>query len=150
MLTFTFIFTMVALVVIAAVIVWEMTIRSPRYAYRTRSLRGRGWSSACPAATNAEIRDFLSVFANAFAKRENEHVKFVPSDTLSNAYRKLRPGRITPDTQEFEALARELNRHYGLAFDSYRASGITLGALLDLSLATAKQAREARHGLLAH
>ena len=96
---------------------------------RYRPCQGRAWRSTFPAASRTDIREFLSVFASAFAFQESEKLHFRPDDEVLGIYRAVNPTRWLPDVQEFETLAKALRERYGLMLDDIWYEGMTLGGL---------------------
>ncbi|BBE50660.1 hypothetical protein OYT1_ch1100 [Ferriphaselus amnicola] len=94
-----------------------------------RACQGRGWRSAFPTAPKAEIREFLALFAEAFAFPNKEKLKFSPDDKILSVYRTLYPSRWTPDALEVETLAKDIEAKYGLQFSSVWSENLTLGEL---------------------
>ena len=99
---------------------------------RYRPCQGRAWRSTFPAASRTDIREFLSVFASAFAFQESEKLHFRPDDEVLGIYRAVNPTRWLPDVQEFETLAKALRERYGLMLDDIWYEGMTLGVLFQL------------------
>ena len=121
--------SIVAILVLLAVAwsaLWIGNIGNP---FRARTCQGRLWRRTFPAASRKQIRDFLSLFADAFAFRDTERLKFRPDDQLLGIYRALHPSRWKTDTLAFDTLARELRARYGVALDDIWNERMTLGAL---------------------
>lgn len=94
-----------------------------------RPWQGRAWRSTFPTASRKEIRDFLGLFASAFALRDSEQQRFRPDDEVLVIYRAMNPTRWLPDTAELDALARTLRERYGLMLDEIWHEDLTLGGL---------------------
>ena len=96
---------------------------------RTRASQGRLWRRAFPWASNRQIREFLAVFAEAFAFRDTDKLKFRPDDQLLGIYKTLHPSKWLSDAAEIQKLARELRARYGVALEEVWDEHMTLGAL---------------------
>lgn len=121
--------SIVAILVLLAVAwsaLWIGNIRNP---FRARTCQGRLWRRTFPAASKKQIRDFLSLFADAFAFRDTERLRFRPDDQLLGIYRALHPAKWTADAFAFDTLARELRARYGVALEEIWNERMTLGTL---------------------
>ncbi|MCE4553770.1 hypothetical protein [Pelomonas cellulosilytica] len=98
-------------------------------AYRERSCQGSAWKHAFPAASNAQIRDFLGLFVRAFAFSDRHRLLFSPGDRVLDVYGHLYPKRWMPDALELETLARDLKLTHGLELQARWHSDMTLGEL---------------------
>ncbi|QNA90637.1 hypothetical protein G4G28_22840 [Massilia sp. Dwa41.01b] len=96
--------------------------------FRARTCQGRLWRRAFPAASKKQIREFLSLFTDAFAFRDIDQLKFRPDDQLLGIYRALHPSKWMADALELEILSAELRARYGVAPDTWDER-MTLGAL---------------------
>ncbi|RJG21941.1 hypothetical protein D3872_06070 [Massilia cavernae] len=132
---------------IACVIIWEMKFRNPTPTYRSRSFQGKGWRHAFPDASKSDVREFLTAFVSSFAFRETEQLDLSPTDTLTAAYRKLRPSRTWPDAAETEALARDMRRQIGVELDTNWTHGMTLGTVFGQALQNKKESPAVRREL---
>jgi hypothetical protein len=117
-------------VAIAAVILWGLIdgARLPG-AYGVRQCQGRDWRRAFPEAPKAQIREFLTLFVEAFAFAEKEKLKLSPDDRILSIYRTRYPSRWTPDALELETLAKDVKTKYGLSLASIWNENLTLGQL---------------------
>ncbi|MET0982632.1 MAG: hypothetical protein ABWY02_11060 [Telluria sp.] len=97
--------------------------------FRARSSQGRLWRRAFPRASKRQIREFLAMFAEAFAFRDTEKLKFRPDDQLLGIYKTLHPSKWMADAAEIRKLASELRARYGVALEEVWDEHITLGAL---------------------
>lgn len=97
--------------------------------FRTRASQGRLWRRAFPWASNRQIREFLAVFAEAFAFRDTDKLKFRPDDQLLGIYKTLHPSKWGGDAMEFNHLDKGLRTRYGVALDEVWDEHMTLGAL---------------------
>jgi propanediol dehydratase small subunit len=96
---------------------------------RQRSCQGKGWRRTFPNAPKQDIREFLSVFVEAFAFDEREKLKLSPDDGILQIYRHLYPHRWMPDSLEVETLAKSLERRYQVRLGEIWREDITLGDL---------------------
>jgi hypothetical protein len=97
---------------------------------RTRPPQDRLWRRAFPRASRRQIRAFLTVFAEAFALRDTEKLKFRPDDELLGIC-KTRHAPASPADAELRKLAAGLRARYGVALEEVWDEHITLGALFD-------------------
>jgi hypothetical protein len=97
--------------------------------FRNRASQGRLWRRAFPWASRRQIREFLDVFAEAFAFRDTEPLKFRPDDQLLGIYKTLHPSKWMAGASELQKLATELRARYGVALDEVWDEHMTLGAL---------------------
>ena len=97
--------------------------------FRTRACQGRQWRRAFPWASKRQIREFLTMFAEAFAFRDTEKLKFRPDDQLLGIYKTLHPSTWGGDALEFNHLDKGLRARYGVALDEVWDEHMTLGTL---------------------
>jgi hypothetical protein len=76
-----------------------------------------------------EIREFLSLFVQAFAFKDTERLKFKPTDEVLGIYRALYPQKWMPDALEVETLAKDLGKRYGINLGELWRDSITLGEI---------------------
>jgi len=94
---------------------------------RERKCQGAAWRRAFPEAPKQAIREFLSVFVDAFAFRKSERLKFRPEDKIIDIYRSVYPKRLIPDALELETFAEDLERRFGFRLVSVWSDQLTLG-----------------------
>ena len=97
--------------------------------FHSRNCQGKGWRKAFPSASKQEIREFLTVFVEAFAFSNKERLKLNPNDSIFLVYRTLYPSKWTPDGLELETLAANIESKYGLQFRVIWHEQLTLGEL---------------------
>jgi hypothetical protein len=102
--------------------------RLPR-PYRDRVCQGRDWKREFPNASKGEIRSFLALFADAFAFDADDRLKLHPNDLPIDIYRKRYPSQLNPDALEFETLAIDFERSYGVRLEAIWKDAFTLGDL---------------------
>lgn len=126
--------TIVILSLIAALVLWSVLfggrLPSPYY---TRSCQGKGWRTTFPFAPKQEIREFLSVFVDAFAFSQKERLKLNPEDQVLQIYRAIYPSRWTPDAMEIETFAKDVEAKYGFSLESVWHEKVTLGELFQIA-----------------
>jgi len=116
----------------AAKAVWRaMPIGRPPALYRGRPCQGRVWRQRYPNVAKQEIRAFLLTFADSFAYRKHEKLKFSPDDALLAIYRAHYPARWMPDALEMETLAARLQKRYGLSLTRIWRDTLTLGEVFE-------------------
>ena len=115
---------------IAATVVWTTLFggKLPR-PFGSRSCQGKDWRQSFPDASKTEIRQFLSVFTEAFAFDNREKLKLNPNDQMLDIYRALYPHKWQADAMEFETLDKDLKSIYGVSFNNVWRDGLTLGQL---------------------
>ncbi|PLP97285.1 hypothetical protein CYJ10_28570 [Cupriavidus pauculus] len=98
-------------------------------AYARRRCQGRAWRNAFPTASKAEIRDYLSLFADAFAVRDTHKLQFRPDDTILSIYRAWYRYPWMADALELETLAEAIETRHGLRLENLWTDDLTLGQL---------------------
>ncbi|MFC4932521.1 hypothetical protein [Massilia sp. GCM10023247] len=121
--------SIVAILVLLALAWWVLSYGQIPNPFRTRICQGRLWRRAFPWASKRQIREFLSVFAEAFAFGDTDKLKFRPDDQLLSIYKALHPSKWMADAAELQKLASELRTRYGVALDDIWDEHMTLGAL---------------------
>jgi len=97
--------------------------------FRQRNCMGRHWKAEFPEHSASDIRSFLIFFVDAFAFDRKDKLQFKPSDKLLVIYRELYPHKWQADALEFETLAEDLHKQYGIDFGSLWHDDLTLGEL---------------------
>jgi propanediol dehydratase small subunit len=121
--------SIVAILVLLAVAWSALAFGQISNPFRTRTSQGRLWRRAFPGASKRQIGEFLTVFAQAFAFRDTEKLKFRPDDQLLGIYKALHPSKWMADASELQKLSTELRARYGVALDDILDERMTLGAL---------------------
>jgi len=126
--------TFVILFIIAASVLWSVLFggRLPK-PYNIRTCQGKGWRNAFPSSSKQDIREFLSVFVDAFAFSQKERLKLNPEDQILRIYRAIYPSKWTPDALELETLTRDIKAKYGFALESVWHEKVTLGELFQIT-----------------
>lgn len=132
--------TITILVAITALVLWAVAFggRLPK-SLRSRTCQGKGWRTTFPSASKQAIREFLSLFVNAFAFSKTERLKLSPNDQVLQIYRAVYPTMLTPDALELETLAKDIEATYGFSLEGVWHEHITLGELFQIT----QQARAA-------
>lgn len=122
--------TFIVILIIAVPLLWGLFFggRLPQ-AFRDRTCQGRGWRQAFPSASKKEIREFLTVFVEAFAFSHNERLKLCPEDSILLVYRALYPSKWMPDSLELETLAKDVEAKYGVTLEAIWHEDLSLGEL---------------------
>ena len=94
-----------------------------------RACSGIRWKRRFPECPGAQIREFLSIFVDAFAFQQKRRLCFSPDDKVMEIYRGLYPDRHDPDCMELETLVARLRKRYGVDAASFWREDITLGEL---------------------
>lgn len=119
----------ITLVIIAALIwsAWKgMPLPLP---FRNRVCQGAGWRRAFPDVPKQNIREFLALFAEAFAFKDSAKLQFNPNDKILDVYRSLYPHKWQPDALEVETLATLIEKKYRVSFGAVWSDQLTLGEL---------------------
>ena len=120
----------IVVILILLALAWSLlSFKQVANPFRTRASQGRQWRRAFPWATKKQIREFLTVFADAFAFRDTDLLKFRPDDQLLGIYKTLHPSKWLSDAAELQKLAGELRARYGVALEEVWDEHMTLGAL---------------------
>jgi hypothetical protein len=103
-----------------------------RHKKRLRSLEdgpcaGRDWRSKFPDAAEAEIRQFLDIFGDAFSINRSARINFAPDRKVMDVYRKLYPAGSPVDHLELETFDEDLENSYGVSVEKFWRDDITLG-----------------------
>lgn len=85
---------------------------------------------AFPEASKTEIRQLLTLVAQAFMLAPRHRLRLHPQDQLLALYRMHYPHRWMPDAMELEMLQADLQKHYGLDLQTCWHEQLTLGELL--------------------
>ncbi len=93
---------------------------------RERRCQGAAWRRAFPDAPKQAIREFLSVFVDAFSFRTSDRLKFCPEDKIIDVYRSVYPKRWLPDELELETFAKDLEKRFGFRLESIWCDQLTL------------------------
>jgi hypothetical protein len=99
---------LIAIALVGALVVGALLSSGIPSAYRQRRCMGREWRSRYPNVSKQDIRQFLWLFASAFAIRRKNALLFGPDDELMAIYRARYPSREVPDALELETLARDI------------------------------------------
>jgi propanediol dehydratase small subunit len=96
-----------------------------------RDCTGVAWKTAFPAASKAEIREFLKMFVLAFDFGRSRTLKFEPADRVMDIYRIRYPSRLAADSMELETLRAMARKRYGVDLVLSWHENITLGELFE-------------------
>lgn len=97
--------------------------------YRSRDCMGEKWKNEFPGIPADEIRNFLLLFAEAFAFKPKEKLKFEPQDKIIDIYNAIYPLKGA-DALELETLADYIEEKYCISFSELWNEKLTLGELL--------------------
>ena len=92
-----------------------------------RPCAGRDWRRAFPGAANAEIREFLRIFVDAFAINRKRFLAFRPDDRIMDVYHAMYALKGEPDCMELETFAQLIEKRYGGSILSHWRDDLTLG-----------------------
>jgi hypothetical protein len=112
----------------------------PPKIYAQRSCAGARWRRRFPLAQQAEIREFLSLFLDAFGFRGKYRLHFDPDDKIMDVYRAV--PRLAGDHLELECLMMKLEERYGLDMEECLRAELTLGELFALATTARAAARQ--------
>jgi propanediol dehydratase small subunit len=128
--------TLGALLVIAAI---AFVLTLPVQFQRRRALRrfwdrhcmGIRWRRRFPDAPKTELREFLTIFVDAFCFDRKRRTGFSPDDRVMEVYRADYPPGSLADSMELETLGLRLEKRYGIDFTAVWREDITLGELYE-------------------
>ncbi|WP_417530449.1 hypothetical protein [Marinobacter lipolyticus] len=116
----------VALILVGlAGVVWG---GKPPKAYAVRRCMGREWKAAFPETRKAEIRDFLLLFVQTFAFKDQYKLRFEPDDRILDVYNAT-SNQWGIDSMELETLSDALKKHYEVDLHLVWHENLTLGEL---------------------
>ncbi|HXF77689.1 MAG TPA: hypothetical protein VN598_02420 [Usitatibacter sp.] len=95
--------------------------------YRTRPCQAAAWRREYPAASNEQIREFLSLLVRALGFRDRFKLNFAPTDRFMDLYRALYPRKNMPDGLEFEHFADLVTKRYNFNLAGAWTDELTLG-----------------------
>jgi propanediol dehydratase small subunit len=94
---------------------------------------GIRWRRRFPDALKRELREFLTLFVDAFCFEHKRRTCFSPDDRVMDIYRADYPPGSLADSMELEALGLSLEERYGIDFTALWHEDITLGELYEHS-----------------
>jgi hypothetical protein len=97
-----------------------------------RPCAGGEWRHSFPGTSEADIREFLQLFVDAFALPRKDYLAFRPGDRIMDVYRAINPPKWTAaDGLELETFALLLKGQYGLALESMWRDDLAPGEVFD-------------------
>jgi propanediol dehydratase small subunit len=99
--------------------------------YRSRLCQGRAWKTTFPEKSKHEIREFLLIFTDAFAFRQNQKLQINPSDSILELYKAIYRTNFGGDMLELETFEIELERKYKINFRAIWSEELTFGRLYE-------------------
>ena len=114
-------------------------ISLPSWIARRRALR-RYWDRACmgirwrgqfPDSSKSEIREFLTMFVDAFGFSHKRRMRFSPDDRVMDVYQAAHPPGSLGDCMDLETLGLRLEKRYGIDVIALWREDITLGELYE-------------------
>ncbi len=124
----TVIFVLLGFVAIAFGLVGEIARRKSLRPITLRSCAGREWRRHFPAASSADIREFLVRFEGAFGVGRKHALKFRPDDRIMDIYRAVNPPKWTmADQMEVEIFGLSVEDRYGVSLPDIWRDDLTLG-----------------------
>jgi propanediol dehydratase small subunit len=99
--------------------------------YRSRPCQSRAWKTTFPDKSKHEIREFLLIFAEAFAFRQNQKLQINPSDNILDLYKAIYRTNFGVDMLELETFEIELERKYKINFRVIWSEELTFGHLYE-------------------
>jgi hypothetical protein len=97
--------------------------------YRGRKCMGKLWRREFPGSPKEDIRQFLWLFASAFAIPRRQVLLLRPDDELLAIYRARYPVSGWPDGLELETLANDLDRVHHLSLEKIWHDRLSIGEL---------------------
>ena len=92
---------------------------------------GIRWRRRFPDASKTEIREFLTIFVEAFCFSHKRGSCFSPDDCVMDVYRADYPPGSLADSMELETLGLRLEKRYAIDFTAVWRDNITLGELYE-------------------
>ena len=116
----------VAIILVAGVFVQHGFTERMRSFY-DRRCAGRAWRARFPDAKKEEIRGFLELFVDSFARNKKKRLSFAPDDKVMDVYRAINPQVGGVDALECETLVAECEERYGVDITRSFSDSTTLG-----------------------
>ena len=125
--------TLLVLAAIAFVLTLPFQIQRRRALQRfwDRHCMGIRWRRRFPDAPKTELREFLTIFVDAFCFDHKRRTCFSPDDRVMDVYRADYPPGSLADSMELETLGLSLAERYGIDFTAIWREDITLGELYE-------------------
>lgn len=98
-----------------------------------RRCMGIRWRRRFPDSPKTELREFLTIFVDAFCFDLKRRTCFSPNDRVMDVYRAEYPAGGLPDCMELEKLGVSLKKRYGVDLTTVWREDITLGELYELT-----------------
>lgn len=96
-----------------------------------RHCMGIRWRRRFPDASKSELREFLTIFVDAFCFEHTRRTCFSPDDRVMEVYRAEYPPGSLADDMELERFGLDLEERYGIDFTAVWREDITLGELYE-------------------
>jgi propanediol dehydratase small subunit len=120
-----------AVIIIAAIPV-ERESKRRLQRYWDRHCTGADWLNRFPNSPKDEIRRFLQAFAEGFAFKDQQRLKFAPDDKVMDVYRALYPSEGWLDSLEIETFSKNLQKEYNFDLAKVTDPDVTLGQLFEM------------------
>ena len=130
MSTFNALLTIAVLAVLISLPAWIGRRRALRQ-YWDRACMGIRWRRRFPDVPKSELREFLTIFVDAFCFDHKRRTCFSPDDRVMEVYRADYPPGSLADSMELETLGLRLEKRYGIDFTAVWREDITLGELYE-------------------
>ena len=122
-------FLLIAVIVFILVVPVQLGRRGNLRRFWDRHCMGIRWRRRFPDAPKTELREFLTIFVDAFCFDHKRRTCFSPDDRLMDVYRADYPPGSFADSMELETLGLSLEERYGIDFTTIWREDITLGEL---------------------
>ncbi len=128
-----------SLTILLLIAVAAFVLTLPVQIQRRRALRrfwdrhcmGIRWRRRFPDASKSELREFLTIFVDAFCFEHTRRTCFSPDDRVMEVYRAEYPPGSLADDMELERFGLDLEERYGIDFTAVWREDITLGELYE-------------------
>ena len=90
---------------------------------------GIRWRRRFAEVPKAEIREFLTLFVDAFGYDHQRRTCFSPDDRVMDIYHAENPPGSIVDQMELESFALSIDERYGLDLEAIWKDDLTLGEL---------------------
>jgi len=97
---------------------------------------GREWLNKFPDSSKKSIREFLTLFVDAFLFDAKKKLKFKPDDRIMDIYYASYPEKGWADALELEYFAKSLRSKYGIDLYTVKNNAVTLGEIFEMTRMT--------------
>ena len=114
-------------------------------AYWIRSCTGKEWINKFPHCSKESIREFLTIFVDAFLFDAKKRLKFKPDDRIMDVYYASYPEKGWADALELEYFAKSMKTRYGVDLYTVKNNDVTLGEIFEMTRMTCRDTNNRVH-----